>query len=119
MVSFHFFQGLEDENSAFYKHGRRLFDLETHEILKFFFTSNFPELSRKLHLNSNNPEAANFFLNTFLETFNYREKNKIRRNDFVSLLLEFKDTFKPKELAAEAFIVYVGGVSLSRYSNRK
>lgn len=71
----------------------------------------FPKLSKKLHLVVNNPESTDFFLNTFLETFNYRLKNNVKRNDFVSLLLDFKDQFTPKELAAEGFIVYAGGVS--------
>lgn len=104
-------EGLEDENSAFFKHGRRLFDLSAFELLKFFATLMFPDICRKLHVIVNNRESTEFFLNTFLETFNYRLENKIQRNDFVSLLLEFKDQFKPEELAAEGFIVYAGGVS--------
>lgn len=105
--------GLEDENSAFFKHGRRLFDLNAFELLKFIFVSSFPDLSRKLHLKMNHAESSEFFLNTFLENFKYRENNNIKRNDFVSLLMEFKEHFKPEELAAEGFIVFAGGVSQS------
>lgn len=62
----------------------------------------------------NNPESTSFFLNTFLETFNYRLENNIQRKDFVSLLLDYKDQFTPEELAAESFIVYAGGVRIEK-----
>jgi hypothetical protein len=79
--------------------------------LNFFFASAFPDLARKLHISTLNKEATDFFLNSFLQTFDYREKNDIKRNDFVSMLLELKQYFTPTELAAESFIVFNGGVS--------
>lgn len=95
------------------KHGRRLFDITTFELLKFFFASGFPDLARKLHIRTNAKEPADFFLKTFLETMEYREKNNIRRNDFVSMLLGLKESFTREELAAEGFIVFAGGFETS------
>lgn len=95
------------------KQGRRLFDITAFELLKFFLTFGFPNLCRKLHVRQNPKEPVDFFLNTFLQTFEYREKNKIERNDFVSLLLGLKDHFTPVELAAESFLVYAGGFETS------
>lgn len=43
----------------------------------------------------------------------YREDNNINRNDFVSMLLGFKEFFTTDELAAESFIVYIGGFETS------
>lgn len=43
----------------------------------------------------------------------YREKNNIKRTDFVSLLLGLKNHFTPTELAAESFLVYSGGFETS------
>lgn len=54
-----------------------------------------------------------FFLNTFLQTLEHREKSKVERNDFVSMLLALKDSFTPTELAAESFVVYAGGFETS------
>lgn len=58
------------------------------------------------------PESCSFFLNTLLQTFNYRNENNFERNDFVSLLLGHKDQFKLEELAAEGFLLFAAGVSV-------
>lgn len=94
------------------KHGKRLFDLTAFELLKFFFSTGFPELARKLHIRVNDKNATDFFLEAFTDTLEYRSKNEIKRNDFISLLLDLKQFFTPQELAAEAFIVFAGGVSI-------
>ncbi|KAG5672095.1 hypothetical protein PVAND_002250 [Polypedilum vanderplanki] len=104
---------LEDENSEFLKHGRRLFDLTPFETLKFFFTIGCPNFCRKLGVRTNPKEPTDFFLKTFLETFEYREKNNIQRNDFVSLLLGLKELLTPIELAAEAFLMFAAGYETS------
>lgn len=95
------------------KKGKRIFDLSPYEFIKFFFASAFPNLSRKLHLTIFKNDGSDFFLNAFLQTFDYREKNDTKRTDFVSMLLALKNSYKPKELAAEAFLVYTGGFETS------
>ncbi|KAG5669753.1 hypothetical protein PVAND_000047 [Polypedilum vanderplanki] len=104
---------LEDSNSQFMKMGRRLFDLSTFEVIKFFASTAWPDLSRKLGILFTPKEAGDFFHHTFLQTFENRTKNPIERHDFVQLLLNLKDTFTPTELAAEAFLVYAGGFESS------
>ncbi|CRL05219.1 CLUMA_CG018250, isoform A [Clunio marinus] len=104
---------LDNPDSEFLKHGRRLFDVTPYELLRFIFSSSFPNLARKLHLPANTEEPTNFFKNAFLQTIEYREKNNIKRNDFVSLLLGMKEHFTPLELAAESFLVYNGGFETS------
>lgn len=83
------------------------------ELLRFLFALGFPDLCRKLRIRQNPKEPTEFFLNTFLQTLEYREKNNVQRNDFVSLLLTLKDSFTPHELAAESFLVYGGGFETS------
>lgn len=95
------------------KHGRRLFELTPFELMRFFVSLGFPDLCRKLHVRSSPKEPVDFFLQTFLQTLAYREKNNIVRNDFVSLLLGLKEFFKPEELAAESFLVYAAGFETS------
>ena len=93
--------------------GKRLFNLSSFELLKFFFANGVPNLSRKLHITVFAKESTEFFESTFLQTLEHREKNEIKRNDFVSMLLGLKNYYTPKELAAEAFLVYTGGFETS------
>lgn len=95
------------------RNGRRVLDLTPFEILKFFFASGFPDFCRKLNVTSFPHEPMEFFHKRFIETLEYREKNNIKRNDFVSLLLALKEFFTPDELAAESFLVYVAGFETS------
>lgn len=105
--------GLEDPDSEFMKNGRKIFDLSAFVLLKFFFASGFPELCRKLNVTSFPQAPMDFFHKAFIDTLNYREKNDIKRNDFVSMLLGLKEFFTPDELAAESFLVYIGGFETS------
>lgn len=82
-------------------------------MLKFFFANAFPEMCRKLHITTNPKESADFFMNSFLQTFEYRQKNDTKRNDFVALLLGLKDHYTPAELAGESFLVFSGGSETS------
>lgn len=95
------------------KHGRRLFDLTVFELVMFMITFALPDLCRKLHVRLSPKEPADFFLKTFLQTLEHRERNNIKRNDFVSLLLGLKEHFTPKELAAESFLIYAAGFETS------
>lgn len=107
------FSCLQNEDSDFLRYGKRLFHLKPYEVVKTLFASEFPEIGRKLGFRLTAKDAGDFFMRTFLETLEYREKNKISRNDFVSLLLNMKDTYKPTELAAEALLIYMGGYETS------
>lgn len=102
---------LEDPDSAFRKHGKEVLDLDALGFLKFFFTSSFPELSRKMHLTCNKKSVINFFYNTFKENVEHRERNNIVRKDFLQILLELKKQaiLTVSEMAAESFIFFLGG----------
>lgn len=106
---------MEDPDSEFYKQGKRLFDLTGLEMMKFFFTSGYPELSRRLGLYANAKEPSDFLRRVFIQTFKEREENKIERNDFVQLLLKLRETVSltVDEMAAESFIFFSGGFETS------
>ena len=112
IANFHFL-GLEDENAEFMKFGRRLFDFNFVELMKIFFSFDHPKLARKLGFTFFPKVAADFFMKTMYETFDYREKNNVVRNDFVSLLLNLKDTLSKEELAADGMLVFAGGFESS------
>lgn len=107
------FIGIEDSNSDFMKYGRPIFEMSFLDALMFLISIEFPNLSRKLRIRDNPKESADFFLNTFLQTFEYRSANNVNRNDFVSLLLGLKNVYTKEELAAEAFLVYAAGYETS------
>lgn len=111
---------LMDSNSEFRKYGKRLIETTAFVLLKFFFTSGAPELSRKLGLVFFDKSAANYFMKIFKETFALREQQgpSVKRHDFLELLLQFKETNKNdgltvEELAANAFLFYTGGFETS------
>lgn len=95
------------------RHGRLLFDIGAFELLKFLFSSGFPNFSRKIHLRVFDKTALDFYSKAFAQTLEYREKNGIKRNDFVSMLLGLKNIYSTDELAAEAFLIYTGGFETS------
>ena len=76
---------LEDENSMFRKRGKEITDLDALGLLKFFFTSSFPELSRKMHLTANKKSVIDFFYNTFKTNMEQRERQNITRKDFLQI----------------------------------
>jgi cytochrome P450 family 6 len=101
---------LDDFDSMFRMMGKEVLDLDAFGFLKFFFTSSFPGISRKMHLTANKKNVIDFFYNTFKNNMEYRERNNIVRKDFLQILLELKKTacLTVSELAAESFIFFVG-----------
>lgn len=102
---------LQDPQSIVRKHGKEILDFSTMDFLKLFFVSCYPNLSRKLHLTCNKPSVIDFFHNAFIENMANREKNNVKRNDFLQILLELKKTssLTSSQSAAESFIFFVAG----------
>jgi cytochrome P450 family 6 len=95
------------------KHGRRIVDFTTLELLSLIFSDNFPSVARKLGLRLFSKDVGDFFQNVFLQTLEYREKNDVNRNDFVSMLLKLKGQMDPTEMAAESLLVFAAGYETS------
>jgi len=49
----------------------------------------------------NNKDVSDFFLRAFRESMNYREENKIRRNDFLDLLIQLKNKGKLEDVEGD------------------
>jgi cytochrome P450 family 6 len=109
----HEYKTLENRDSIFLRHGRRLFNPTLLENFKLLFGSVAPEISRMLKFRFTPKEAGDFFHQSFLDTLEQREKSQVKRNDFVQLLLGLRNLYTPSELAAEAFLVYTGGYETS------
>lgn len=102
---------LKDPDNQFRKHGKEILDFNALDFFKFFFTSSFPELSRRLHLTANKRSVIKFFYNTFKENMECRERSKVVKKDFLQILLELKKTslLTVSECAAESFIFFLAG----------
>ena len=104
---------MENENSEFGYYGKKMANITLSGIIKFIFGTEWPDFARKLGLGFAPKDVGDFFLNTFIQTIEQREKSNIKRTDFVSLLLGLKDDYTKEELAAEAFIIFFGGFETS------
>ncbi|XP_055623801.1 cytochrome P450 6a9-like [Toxorhynchites rutilus septentrionalis] len=106
----------EDPNSQFRKFGGLIFDKPRHSQPVRLFLKLFPEVGRRLGMKSLRDEPSQFFGRLVKDTVDYREKNNITRKDFMSLLIELKNTggqLTIDEVAAQAFIFFGAGFETS------
>lgn len=111
----------KEPNTEFRRIGRKVFEFSYFEFLRIFFLMMFQNLSRMMKMKITKPEVAEFFMDLLKKTTEYREKNNIKRNDFLSLLLQIKNTGKLEdddtdlgkitfaELAAQTFLFFIAG----------
>lgn len=105
---------LENPQTEFYKYGLKAFS--NTNFLKRILTTNHPDLARKLHITSSNKEISNFYRDVVEQTINYREKNKIQRNDFINLLMNTWNTDSPmtfNEIWAQSVVFFLAGYETS------
>uniref|UniRef100_A0A1I8P471 Cytochrome P450 n=1 Tax=Stomoxys calcitrans TaxID=35570 RepID=A0A1I8P471_STOCA len=82
---------LIDPQAEFRRMGRSVFENPRHKaaVQGFMFTN--PKLAQKLRMKNFRDEVAEFFLKAVKETVEYRQKNNIRRNDFMDMMIEMKE----------------------------
>lgn len=84
-------EALDDENSQFRKVGKKFIHADRWRAFKFRFKQIFPALYNLLAPIMYDHEINDFFINSMIQTMEMRRKNKIKRNDFVDLLIDLKD----------------------------
>ncbi|XP_055375911.1 probable cytochrome P450 6a21 [Condylostylus longicornis] len=113
---------LKDPNAEFRLMGRKIFNEGRFGRI---FTANFPDFSRKLGIKGTSDDVSAFFMKAVKDTVEYREQNKISRNDFMDLLIQLKNektigieddkngnlTFQ--QVAAQAFVFFIAGFETS------
>ena len=82
---------LKNPDAEFRQWGRKLFSPSLKNLIKTFMDITFPSLSRVLKMSSLDPRVSKYFRNMVEETVNYRERNNIKRNDFMHLLIQIKN----------------------------
>lgn len=69
-----------------------VFDPPKWETIKFLFMQAFQDFSKFLGLTLNTKKTVDFFMNVIKNSVNYRETNDIKRNDFLQLLIQLKNS---------------------------
>ncbi|XP_059610503.1 cytochrome P450 6a9-like [Phlebotomus argentipes] len=116
---------LKDPDTEFRRIADKVFDFKGLEMLRQLFIGVLPNLARKLGAKAIKPEVSDFFMRLLRVTTEYREKNNIKRNDFLQLLLQLKNTGQLdgedtqfgkmtfEELAAQTFLFFIAGFETS------
>lgn len=114
---------LKDPNAQFRAMGKKVFGTPRNAGAKQFFMLTFKDTARRLHMKNNHDDVTEFFLRIVRETIELREKDNIRRNDFMDLLIEIKNSgsldgtklgkVTIEEIAAQAFVFFLAGFETS------
>lgn len=82
---------IENPNSEFRKMGQRLFTTTRYQIFRTIIRFIVPRIVKLLKLKMIHKEIEEFFTGVVRDTIEFREKNKIQRNDFLDLLIQIKN----------------------------
>ncbi|XP_023297403.2 cytochrome P450 6a8-like [Lucilia cuprina] len=109
---------LKDPNTQFRLMGKKAFTTRRHGRLVFSFAQAYPNLARKFGIALSPQDVTDFMMNVVKQTVEYREREKIHKNDFMNLLIELKnrnDTegLSLEEIAAQAFVFFLAGFETS------
>ncbi|XP_017012809.2 cytochrome P450 6A1 [Drosophila takahashii] len=111
---------LKDPQAEFREVGRRLFRNNNKSIrwriFKMTYLSSLAKLGLPIRIF--HPDITDFFLRIVRETVELREREHIRRNDFMDLLLDLRRQEKGRgltmeQLAAQVFVFFVAGFETS------
>lgn len=98
--------------NEFRKMGRAVFEVSVWERMKIFFLQALPKIGVLLNIGFNRQDTTDFFMKVVGDTFNYREKNNVQRNDFFQLLMNLRNSSSGltfNEMAANSFIFFLAG----------
>ncbi|KAH8394682.1 hypothetical protein KR222_001678, partial [Zaprionus bogoriensis] len=117
---------LRNPNTDFRKMGSKVFTDLRHGAILTIFQISFPKLARKLRMRMTTDDVHEFFMGLVEETIAYREREKIKRNDFMEMLIELKQKgsftmdngevvkgLDIGELAAQVFVFFLAGFETS------
>jgi cytochrome P450 family 6 len=113
---------MRDPDSMFRKMGKKVFNPPKTQTMKIIFLTTFRRWAQNFGFRVVEKDVSDFFMSTIEQAVEYRESNKVHRNDFFNLLLELKNHGKlkndvgeageklsVKELAAQCFLFFLAG----------
>jgi cytochrome P450 family 6 len=88
---------LKNPDAEFRQWGRKIFEPSIRNPVALFLSLIVPSLLSVLQLNPINPKVSKYFRSMVEDTVNYRERNNIKHNDFMQLLIHIKNKVKLDE----------------------
>jgi cytochrome P450 family 6 len=88
---------LQNPDAEFRQWGRKIFESSITRAVATSISALVPSAVSALNLRSIDPEISKYFRSMVQETVSYREKNNIKRNDFLQLLIQIKNKGKGEE----------------------
>lgn len=108
---------LDDPEAEFRRMGKMVFGSPRHSTIVSSLITSFPDIARWFGVKVFRDEVSEFFMKVVRETVSYREKNQIRRDDFLDLLIALKNqkenSLTLDEIAAQVFIFFLAGFETS------
>lgn len=111
---------LENKSSKFLEMGLKVFQQPRNSFIKQILAVTYPDFARKLGVKITRDDVSEFFLKIVKDVIEYREKNSVKRNDFMDLLLQLKNDgvlddgkssklgkLTLEEIAAQAFVFFL------------
>jgi cytochrome P450 family 6 len=88
---------LKNPDAEFREWGRKIFESSVRNSIITVVAITAPRLLSILKVSTLDPSISKYFRNMVEETVNYRERNNIKRNDFMQLLIQIKNKVKLDE----------------------
>lgn len=112
---------LKVPNAMFRQMGKKVFDQPKLGPVGRIIIAIFPTIAKKLGMRLHHEDVTDFFMNAVKETVDYREKNNVKRKDFMDLLINLKNNpadsehggLTIEEIAAQAFVFFLAGFETS------
>jgi cytochrome P450 family 6 len=82
---------LKNEDAEFRKWGRKIFEPSLKRLVIGLLSGIAPVVLETLKLSSMDSDVSKYFRNLVQETVEYRDKNNVKRNDFLQLLIQLKN----------------------------
>ncbi|XP_044261216.1 uncharacterized protein LOC123009155 [Tribolium madens] len=95
--------------------GKKIFEYDFWKSIKAFFSINTPKVALQLGLTSTPNQVIDFFTKIVTDAVKMREENNIKRNDFLQILIDLKNTtsLTVDEMSAQVFLFFVAGFETS------
>jgi cytochrome P450 family 6 len=109
---------LKDPDAEFRKFGKKIFS-ESLAMVKLLLATQFQSVARALGVKLLKDDLTKFFMGVVESTIEAREKQNIKRSDFLNMMIEMKNSIDPenqltvREIAAQAFVFFAAGFETS------
>lgn len=110
---------LKDPQAEFREMGKKVFDDPKLNAIARTLVNSHRRLAKLVGIRLNHKNVSKFFMNIVKENIEYREKNNVHRNDFMSSLIALKNAENDterltiNEIAAQTFVFFTAGFETS------